>query len=432
MGFYLLHLHLHGLFRGHDLELGRDADTGGQTTYVLELIRSLAARPEVDRVEVITRLIHDKRVSPDYGQLREELGDGACILRLPCGPRRYLRKELLWPHLESFVDQSIRFIKSQQRVPDVFHGHYADAGYVALRLAEAFDAHFIFTGHSLGRVKRQRLSLGKASAESLEKKYKFTTRIEAELTGRSLRSGALSPYLPPGTDVTLRDGRLRARLRAESAPAEGGGRRLRCAVENVELRDGDPKRYGGKGVLEAVQNVQKIQEELLGVDAPDQILVDRIMREMDGTPNKSKLGANAILGVSLAVAKAAAASVGLPLYQYIGGVAARTLPVPMMNVLNGGAHADNNLDIQEFMIMPVGASTFSRALQTGAEVIAPVLEPGDAVAGLFFGLHQSVRIPCNEPQSTPVEEVSAQCGSRWSALSIRKRIALSNAGVILR
>jgi len=137
--------------------------------------------------------------------------------------------------------------------------------------------------------------------------------------------------------------------------------------EAIEMRDGDKKRYGGKGVLDAVSHVQDIEEELLGVDATDQMLVDRIMLELDGTNNKSKLGANAILGVSIAVAKAAAASVGLPLYQYIGGVQARTLPVPMMNVLNGGSHADNNVDIQEFMIMPVGAPTFREALRYGSE-----------------------------------------------------------------
>jgi len=137
--------------------------------------------------------------------------------------------------------------------------------------------------------------------------------------------------------------------------------------EAIELRDGDRNRYSGKGVLNAVSNVNDLEEELIGVDATDQLLIDRIMLELDGTENKSKLGANAILGVSLAVAKAAAASVGLPLYQYIGGVQARTLPVPMMNVLNGGSHADNNVDIQEFMVMPVGAPTFREALRYGAE-----------------------------------------------------------------
>lgn len=138
--------------------------------------------------------------------------------------------------------------------------------------------------------------------------------------------------------------------------------------EAVELRDDNKDRYLGKGVLDAVGNVRSLEEELVGIDATDQILIDRIMLEMDGTPNKGKLGANAILGVSIAVAKAAAESVGLPLYQYIGGVAARTLPVPMMNVLNGGSHADNNVDIQEFMIMPVGAPTFAEGLRYGAEI----------------------------------------------------------------
>jgi len=137
--------------------------------------------------------------------------------------------------------------------------------------------------------------------------------------------------------------------------------------EAHELRDGDKARYGGKGVLQAVKNVQDIEEELLGLDATDQTLIDRILIELDGTPTKSKLGANAILGVSLAVTKAAAESVGLPLYRYIGGVQARTLPVPMMNVLNGGQHADNNVDLQEFMIMPLGAPTFGEALRYGSE-----------------------------------------------------------------
>ena len=137
--------------------------------------------------------------------------------------------------------------------------------------------------------------------------------------------------------------------------------------EAIELRDGDEGRYGGKGVQNAVANVREIEDSLAGLDATDQLIIDRIMCEIDGTPNKSKLGANAILGVSIAVAKAAASSVGLPLYQYLGGTNARTLPVPMMNVLNGGSHADNNVDIQEFMIMPVGAPNFREALRYGAE-----------------------------------------------------------------
>jgi enolase len=138
--------------------------------------------------------------------------------------------------------------------------------------------------------------------------------------------------------------------------------------EAIELRDEDQKRYLGKGVIQAVRNVNEvITPEILDLDATDQTYIDQVMIELDGTDNKSKLGANAMLGVSLALAKAAAKAVGLPLYQYIGGVAARTLPVPMMNVVNGGVHADNQLDVQEFMIMPLGAVSFSEALRMGSE-----------------------------------------------------------------
>ncbi|HEX7006233.1 MAG TPA: phosphopyruvate hydratase [Alphaproteobacteria bacterium] len=141
------------------------------------------------------------------------------------------------------------------------------------------------------------------------------------------------------------------------------------AHEAVELRDGDKKRYGGKGVSKAVAAVNgELFDALSGLDAEDQVKIDRTMIELDGTANKSRLGANAILGISLAVAKAAAAARGLPLYRYVGGVGARVLPVPLMNIVNGGAHADNPIDIQEFMIMPVSADRFSDALRMGAEV----------------------------------------------------------------
>jgi enolase len=139
--------------------------------------------------------------------------------------------------------------------------------------------------------------------------------------------------------------------------------------EAVELRDGDPKRFGGKGVLKAVGNVNEvIGPEIIELDACDQVYIDRLLCELDGTPNKGRLGANAVLGVSLAVAKAAAAALDVPLYQYIGGTNAKILPVPMMNVLNGGKHADNNIDIQEFMIVPVGFACIREAVRTGAEV----------------------------------------------------------------
>ena len=139
--------------------------------------------------------------------------------------------------------------------------------------------------------------------------------------------------------------------------------------EAVELRDADKKKYGGKGVLKAVKNVNDdIAEAIIGFDVSDQAGIDQVMIDLDGTPNKSKLGANAILAVSMAVAKAGAEEAGLPLYRYIGGTNAKTLPVPMMNILNGGAHADNKIDFQEFMIMPVGAESFSEGLRWGVEI----------------------------------------------------------------
>ncbi|WP_353481972.1 phosphopyruvate hydratase [Haliscomenobacter sp.] len=139
--------------------------------------------------------------------------------------------------------------------------------------------------------------------------------------------------------------------------------------EAVELRDNDKSQYLGKGVTKAVSNIiEEIADELIGLDATEQVYIDKLLIELDGTENKGKLGANAILGVSLAVAKAAAEASGQPLYRYVGGVNAVTLPVPMMNILNGGSHADNSIDFQEFMIMPIGAPTFSEALRWGAEV----------------------------------------------------------------
>ncbi|MBO5365206.1 MAG: phosphopyruvate hydratase, partial [Peptococcaceae bacterium] len=162
-------------------------------------------------------------------------------------------------------------------------------------------------------------------------------------------------------DVYLEDGAF-GRAAVPSGASTG-------AFEAVELRDGDKGRYLGKGTLNAVDNVNTlIAPALIGLDAADQSGIDRFLIELDGTDNKGKLGANAILGVSLAVAKAAADSAGLPLYRYIGGANAKVLPSPMMNILNGGKHADNNVDIQEFMVMPLGAPTFSEALRMGTEV----------------------------------------------------------------
>ena len=162
-------------------------------------------------------------------------------------------------------------------------------------------------------------------------------------------------------DVYLEDGSM-GRAAVPSGASTG-------AYEAVELRDGDKSRYLGKGVRKAVENVNEIiAPELIVMDALDQVGIDMTMLQLDGTPNKSKLGANAILGVSMAVARAAANSLGVSLYNYLGGFNAKTLPVPMMNILNGGKHADNTVDIQEFMVMPVGAESFSHALRMGAEI----------------------------------------------------------------
>ncbi|MEK7240211.1 MAG: phosphopyruvate hydratase [Gemmatimonadota bacterium] len=162
-------------------------------------------------------------------------------------------------------------------------------------------------------------------------------------------------------DVTLEDGTL-GRAAVPSGASTG-------EHEANELRDGDARRYGGKGVRKAVQNVEKlIAPELQGMICTDQLMIDRAMIALDGTPNKSKLGANAVLGVSMAVARAAADAVGMPLYRYLGGPLSRTLPVPMMNILNGGAHSTNTVDFQEYMIVPVGAPTFTEGLRMGAEV----------------------------------------------------------------
>ena len=180
-----------------------------------------------------------------------------------------------------------------------------------------------------------------------------------EVLGRQILDSRGNPTLE--VDVTLESGAM-GRAAVPSGASTG-------SREAVELRDKNPKVYMGKGVSKAIKNVNsKIAAEIIGIEVTEQVLIDRLMIEMDGTANKSNLGANAILGVSLAVAQAAANDLDLPLFQYIGGTNAKELPVPMMNVLNGGMHADNNVDIQEFMIVPVGAKSFSAALRMGVEV----------------------------------------------------------------
>lgn len=186
------------------------------------------------------------------------------------------------------------------------------------------------------------------------------------------------------------------------------------AFEAVELRDGDKSRYLGKGVQKAVDNVNEIiAPELEGWDAYDQVGIDKMMKELDGTPNKAKLGANAILGVSIAVAKAAAESTGLSLYEYIGGTNAKTLPVPMMNIMNGGAHADNNVDIQEFMVMPVGATSFKEALRWGAEIyhsLKAVLKSKGLATGIGDEGGFAPNLPTNEDALKVIMEAIEKAG----------------------
>src|SRR5215212_170885 len=179
----------------------------------------------------------------------------------------------------------------------------------------------------------------------------------AELFAREILDSRGNPTIE--VDCLLASGAL-GRAAVPSGASTG-------SREALELRDGDKSRYLGKGVRNAVDNVEIIAKEIEGMDAREQVMIDLVMKQMDGTENKGNLGANAILGVSLAVARAAAEAAGLPLFLYLGGAGARTLPVPMMNVINGGAHADNNLDVQEFMIIPAGFATFSDSLRAGVE-----------------------------------------------------------------
>ncbi|WP_448526049.1 HAD-IIB family hydrolase [Parathermosynechococcus lividus] len=179
-GLYIVLISIHGLIRGDRLELGRDADTGGQTRYVVELARQLAAHPRVAQVDLVTRLINDPKVSADYAQPIEPIADHARIVRLPCGPRRYLRKEVLWPYLDVFADELLRHLRQSGRMPDVIHSHYADAGYVGCRVAGWLGVPLVHTGHSLGRVKRQRLLDQGSKPDVIEEQFHFTTRIEAE------------------------------------------------------------------------------------------------------------------------------------------------------------------------------------------------------------------------------------------------------------
>jgi len=219
---YILMISPHGLIRGNNMELGRDADTGGQTTYVVELIRALARHCDVGQVDLLTRLIDDPAVSPDYSQPIEEVSNGARILRLPFGPSHYIRKELLWPHLDQLVDRSLHFLRQQGRLPDLIHTHYADAGYVGQQLSLLLGIPQVHTGHSLGRPKQSRLLASGRKKHAIERQFNFERRIAVEedllvsvnMVVTSTRQEVTEQYgmyhnhersrfvvIPPGTDI---------------------------------------------------------------------------------------------------------------------------------------------------------------------------------------------------------------------------------------
>ena len=177
---YIQMFSIHGLLRGKNLELGHDADTGGQIKYVVELCRTLSLHPDVGRIDLFTRLIGDKTFSSDYSRPMEEVNDRFRIIRIQCGGRKYIRKELLWPHLNEFTDKTIKFIQQEKQVPDIVHGHYPDAGYVAKELARFFGVPFIYTGHSLGRSKKARLLDEGMDIKEMNRMLKIDHRIDVE------------------------------------------------------------------------------------------------------------------------------------------------------------------------------------------------------------------------------------------------------------
>lgn len=222
-GLYILLISVHGLIRGHSLELGRDADTGGQTLYVADLARALAASPGVAQVDLMTRRVADPQVAADYAQVIEPLAANARIVRIEAGPEGYIRKEELWDHLDSFADNALAFLRAEGRTPDVVHSHYADAGYVGSRLANLLGVPLLHTGHSLGRVKRRRLLASGLKRDVIEARYHMARRVEAEeatLAAAELviastanevseQYGLYDHYrparmrvIPPGTDLT--------------------------------------------------------------------------------------------------------------------------------------------------------------------------------------------------------------------------------------
>ena len=225
---YLLLISAHGLIRGQEPELGRDADTGGQVKYVLELAEALAARDDIGRVDLVTRLIDDPAVDAGYAEPEEALANGARLVRIPCGPDGYIVKEQLWDHLDSFADNLLAWLREQPRTPDLVHSHYADAGYVGTLVARQLDIPLVHTGHSLGRVKRRRLLASGVDGEAIESRFNMARRINPE-EGASTVSCATRPsracwrcHGSTGARTTSRwSRRLAARRRCANEPTCG-------------------------------------------------------------------------------------------------------------------------------------------------------------------------------------------------------------------
>jgi sucrose-phosphate synthase len=312
-GLYLMLISIHGLIRGQNLELGRDADTGGQTTYVVELLKALSQNPRVERVDLLTRQVMDSRVDASYAVEEEEVAPGAYIIRIPFGPRRYLRKESLWPYLDNFADMSLRHLRQIKRLPDWIHSHYADAGYAGAQLANLLGVPLVHTGHSLGRVKKQRLKAKGMSKERIESRYNISQRIEAEeltldtasLVVTSTRQEVEEQYelydnyqphrmvvLPPGTDLNRfkppQDDDPEPTIKATLAPfLKNPDKPMILALSRADERKnigGLVDAYAGHPKLKGLANLVIVagnRDDILGLDKGAQRVLTSLLLQVD-------------------------------------------------------------------------------------------------------------------------------------------------------
>ncbi|MGA7181067.1 MAG: HAD-IIB family hydrolase [Thiobacillaceae bacterium] len=312
-GLYVLLISVHGLIRGHSLELGRDADTGGQTLYVADLARALAALRGVAQVDLMTRRVVDPQVSPDYAQPAEYLASNARIVRIDAGPEGYIRKEELWDHLDSFADNALAFLRSEGRVPDVVHSHYADAGYVGTRLSNLLGVSLAHTAHSLGRVKRRQLLASGLKRDTIEARYNMARRVEAEeltlaaaeLVIASTASEVTEQYalydhyqparmqvIPPGTDLTRfqpSDGSERnTPIEAEVARfLTDPGKPLILAISRPDERKNIPtllRAYGESAELQAMANLIVVagnRDDIRDLDSGAQLVLEGLLLDID-------------------------------------------------------------------------------------------------------------------------------------------------------